>query len=110
MICLLCGLPDHAGGCELTAFYQWQRFGRLAETLPPHPPLIDHPTPHPPGGLIDPNMGGCDEPPPLSQQSIISKPRLVNKESKRSRGLLAVDDPKMVAMRARMAYARSCKK
>lgn len=59
--CNGCGQIDHAGGCDLTEFFSYQRFGTPADRPPPPPtPLIASLTP------------GVDEAPPLSPRCDIS--------------------------------------
>ena len=66
MTCALCGLSVHAGGCDEQAFYQWQRWGRLATVQE------SDPVPLPPTPLTQGMMAACDEAPPLSGDIDIS--------------------------------------
>lgn len=64
--CNGCGKTDHAGGCDLVEFYQWQRFGCVAAAQEMTP------TPPPPTPLIDSDSRGVIEATPLSVQNDIS--------------------------------------
>ena len=109
--CPKCGRTVHEGGCDVQAFYHWQRFGKVLLAN-------DDAQPPPPRDGLPEQGGGMNEPPPLSLQTDLSIPVFVNPVSKRkqtkpqgtikvvSKKVKGVDSPEIIARRIAIREAR----